>query len=164
MVVAEATDQFCSIVCRSGSGVAAEVSCPTVKRRTCGYLSAAASSAVAFVVAGSENCMLDCGARAAVSTPVRHGQRFESPGACPPHTNTSPTSTSLRDAVSPELDENVSEYAVFDAAVAGSFCRHVPLTSAVAMRVLLLKVVVTVAPAAVTPQTTACCGARWSTM
>jgi hypothetical protein len=96
---------------------------------------------------------------------------------------TSPKSTSLscaRSAV--ELDEaKDSSKAALLGGVAGSRWRHVPSTAAVvskvccvhacvlraashATRLLGTMVVVTVAPGAVKPHTTACCGALCSTM
>ena len=79
MVAAEATDQFCSMVCRSSSGTLELVFWPTVNRRIEAYSAARLISSVELVIAGTENCMFDC----------------------PPHRYTSPKSTFSILALSP---------------------------------------------------------------
>ena len=85
---------------------------------------------------------------------------------CAHQMKTSPNSTSVMLAWSPEDDLKSSAKPCFEPFTAGSFCRHIPvLASAMAVKDVPLKRVVTVAPGTdACPKIMACFGARCSTM
>jgi len=83
---------------------------------------------------------------------------------CPPQRKTSPKSTSSRVSVVPSEPRNVKVAPFVAAGVGGRAMRHRPVSSIVAPSSLLPNDVLILTPGSPNPHTTACCGARCSTM
>lgn len=139
----EARAHGCSTLPSSLSGVALDVPSPTVITRIRPYAGsfAASSSAVALNPCTTVNCWL----------------------LCPPHSSTSPNSTSDRVAAPPAVEANVKLNGP-PAACGGRRARHTPSPPAVAlMGAPPSPLTVTVAPGASTPHRSAPAPPRCST-